>query len=428
MTLRTKVISGAKWTTISTAILALCAILKISILTRYLDTEDFGLMALVTFVMGFMNLFNDFGLTVAILHVTKISKKVYSSLYWFNMFVGVVIFVFLWLITPLISIFYELPILNTLIPLIGVNLIISGIGKLFNIQERKNLNFKSISVIDVVGALISLAIAIYLAINGYGVYALVYSLIGQFLVTNIALFVIGIKKYGLTFHFKYLEVMPFVRIGLYQVGSQFVNYFNRDIDILIIGKFFSADVLGGYSLARELVKRPVSFISPILNMVGAPTLSKFNADAQKLKQYYLKMTNMLASLIIPMYVCIILFAYPIVYILYGPDLTNIVIIVQILSINMIMRTIGSNIGNLVIASGRTDIELRWNLAVLIVTPIFIIFGSLFNVQMVAIMVSLSSIVLFVPGYYLLTNKIISLTFREYFNAYFKLNFKQFLRS
>lgn len=427
MSIGKQTLKGAKWTTLSTAILAVTAILKIAILTRFLDKSDFGLMALVTFVMGFVNVINDLGLTVAILHKPHISKNAYSSLYWFNMFISIIMFGALWLIAPLIAGFYEQPLLNTLIPLIGVNLLLSGLGKLFNTRERKELSFKSISLIDITGAIFSLLVAVYLAINGFGVFSLVYALIAQFIITNVILLVIGLKKYGLDFHYKYDDVQPFVKIGIYQVGSQFVNYFNRDLDILIIGKFFSTDILGGYSLARDLVRKPVSFINPILNKVGAPALSKFSEDAVSLKKYYLKMTNMLASLLIPIYTLIAIGAYPIVYLLYGEDFTGIVIIVQILCVNMVMRSIGSNVGNLVIASGRTDIELRWNIFVLFITPLFVLIGSYFNIEAVAAMVSLSSLVLFIPAYYLLTNKMINLTLREYITAYFKLNFKQFLR-
>tara|TARA_R110002096_G_scaffold88213_2_gene202175 strand:- start:2163 stop:2417 length:255 start_codon:yes stop_codon:yes gene_type:complete len=75
MSIKGKVILGLKWTTFSTLILALVTILKISILARFLEKSDFGLMALITFVLGFINLFSDMGLSTAILHKQKIKKK-----------------------------------------------------------------------------------------------------------------------------------------------------------------------------------------------------------------------------------------------------------------------------------------------------------------------------------------------------------------
>src|SRR5690606_27486480 len=253
----------------------------------------------------------------AILHKQGITKKQYASLYWINWLASIAMYLILLLVTPVVASFYDQNILNTLIPLIGLNLLLSGLGRQYKTVEQKHLLFKTISIIDIVGALLSLMLSVVLAVYGYGVFALVYSVIFQSLFSNLCYFIIGIKKYGLLFHFKYQETKEFLSIGMYQVGGQVVNYFNRDLDILIIGKFFSADILGGYSLARELVRRPATFIIPILNRVGAPALSKINNDDSKLKEYFLKMTNVLASITIPIYFIIALLAYPIVYVLYG---------------------------------------------------------------------------------------------------------------
>ena len=89
------VVSGIKWTSLGTIIIAVVAILKLSILARFLDKADFGLMALVTFVMGFMNLFNDMGLTSAILHKQNITDKQYASLYWLNIGFSIILYILL---------------------------------------------------------------------------------------------------------------------------------------------------------------------------------------------------------------------------------------------------------------------------------------------------------------------------------------------
>jgi len=427
MSIDKQVKTGVKWTTVSTVVLAVVAILKVSVLTRFLDKSDFGLMALVTFVMGFMELFNDMGLTSAILHKQGITKKQYASLYWINWLASIVMYLILLLVTPVVASFYDQNILNTLIPLIGLNLLLSGLGRQYKTVEQKHLLFKTISIIDIVGALLSLMLSVVLAVYGYGVFALVYSVIFQSLFSNLCYFIIGIKKYGLLFHFKYQETKEFLSIGMYQVGGQVVNYFNRDLDILIIGKFFSADILGGYSLARELVRRPATFIIPILNRVGAPALSKINNDDSKLKEYFLKMTNVLASITIPIYFIIALLAYPIVYVLYGESFTEITILVQILTINMIFRIIGGNVGNLVVATGKTYLDFNWNILTLFVTPLFVLIGSQFGIIGVAIMMSLSMIFLYIPSYYYLIKKMINASLIEYSKAYFLINIKQFLK-
>jgi len=422
MSIDKQVKTGVKWTTISTVVIAVVAILKISILTRFLDKSDFGLMALVTFVMGFMELFNDMGITSAILHKQGITKKQYASLYWINWIASIIMYLLLLVITPLVASFYEQSLLNTLIPLIGLNLILSAIGRQYKTIEQKNLLFNTISIIDIIGALLSLGLSVFLAIYGYGVFALVYSVVFQALFSNFSYFIIGLRKYGLLFHFKFHETKEFLKIGMYQVGGQVVNYFNRDLDILIIGKFFSADILGGYSLAKQLVFRPAQIINPIVVKVAAPALALMQKNIQELKSGYLKLINIVASVNIPVYAGIIIFAPWVVEILYGSGFDDIVILVRILSVYMMLRAIGNPVGSLVVATGRTDLDFMWNIVSLLVMPLFIYVGSLFSIVGVTISITLAMMVLYYPAWRLLVYRLTQASFKEYFLACFKLNF------
>lgn len=423
MTIKKQVINGVKWTTIGTIVIAFSAVLKISVLARYLDKSDFGLMAIVSFVISFMNLFNDMGLTSAIMHKQNISKNEYASLYWINILISVFLFLLLFLITPFISKFYDQPQLNLLIPLLGINLILSGIGGQFKTIENKNLLFKQIAIIDISASLVSLIFAVFLAMNSFGVFSLVYSSIMQFLISNIFYFIVGYKKYGLIFRLRFDETRPFIKIGVYQVGGQISNYFNRDFDILVIGKFFSPAILGGYSLAKQLVFRPAQIISPIVLNVATPALATMQENLYKLKHNYLRVINILSSVNIPIYIVLILFSPLVVRILYGGEFENIIPLVRILSIYMILRSIGSPVGSLFIATGRTDLDFIWNLILLAIFPIFIIVGSYFGVLYVAGSITFCMILLYIPSWKFLINKLTGATLKEYLIASFILDFK-----
>lgn len=428
MSLKGQVILGLKWTSISTIVIAIVNILKISILARFLDASDFGLMALVTFVMGFMNLFSDMGLSTAILHKQNITKKHYASLYWFNIVLCIILYGILFLVTPIISYIYNESQLDYLIPLLGLNLIISGVGIQFKTIETKNLIFKNISLIDIIAGILSLVVAVWLAVNDFGVLSLVYSALVQYLISNLFFLFLGLNKYGLLWHFRLSETIPFLKIGVYQVGGQIANYFNRDLDILLIGKFFSTEILGGYSLAKQLVFRPAQIINPILVKVAAPTLAKFQDDVQLLKKNYLKLINIVSSINIPVYVTIIVLAPILVRIMYGPNFDSIVILVRVLSIYMVFRAIGNPIGSLVIATGRTDLEFNWNVLNLLLMPIFIYFGTKFGVVEVAYSLVLSALILFVPSWRLLTYKMTGASLKEYTKAILKIRFNFLSRS
>lgn len=420
MKLRSKIFQGLKWTTFTTICTAVVGILKISVLARYLDKSDFGLMALVSFLIGFISLYGDVGLSTAILHKQKVSKKVYASLYWFNILFCFLLYGLLHLITPHISSLYNEPQLCYLIPLLGLNLIFSGIGLQFKTLEIKNMHFKHISIVDILSAVISLLFAVWFAINDFGVLSLIYSMLLQYLISNSLFFLIGIRKYGLILHFKIHEVLPFLKIGIFQVAGQSVNYFNRDLDILLVGKFFSTEVLGGYSLAKQLVFRPLQLINPILVKVATPVLVRFQNDRNALKKNYLKLVSIVSSINIPVYICLILFTPLIVNVLYGSGFESIILIVRILSIYMIFRAIGNPIGSLVIATGRTDLEFYWNMLNLLLMPVFIYIGSAYGIEYVAFSLVLAAFILFVPSWRVLTYKMTGAAFKEYLAAIFTI--------
>lgn len=425
MTLKKQVISGVKWTTYSTFFAAGTGVLKISILARFLDKSDFGLMALITFVLGFIELFNDMGLTSAILHKQNISAKVYASLYWLNLFVSCILYVILLSITPLVSLFYDQPMLNLYIPILGINIIISGIGRQFRVIRQKELAFQLISVIDILAAGLSLVIATQLAISGYGVLSLIYSALFQYTFSNVCFLIYGIKSNGLLFHYRFSETKPFLRMGIYQVGGQIINYLNSSIDVLLIGKFFSQATLGEYNLAKQLVMRPVQFINPIIMKVASPTLVKFQLDPDLLKSHYLKLVSVLSTLNLFVYILIIAFAPLIVRYMYGDNFSETVILVRILSIYMIFRSLWNPISSLVIATGRTDLEFKWSIIALITFAVSIIFGIQFGIIGVTISLTLAMVLLFVPSWKLLINKMIGASLKDYIGAATNFSFKNF---
>jgi len=416
MTIKQQAIQGVKWTTISTIFLAVTQLLKISVLARFLDKTDFGLMAIVVFVLNFTNLFVDMGLTSAILHKQNISKNEYASLYWINLLFSLLLFGIIFIITPLISAFYNEKELNILIPLMALTLLFSALGRQFKIIEQKELNFKFISLVDIVGSIISLVFAVILAYYGFGIYSLVYSVILLQITSNIAFLVQGIKRIGIKLHFVFAETKPFLKIGIYQVGGQIANYFNRDLDILLIGKFFGTEILGGYSLAKQLVFRPFQIINPILAKVSTPIFSKLQNNLEELQSHYRKLLKLISTVNFIVYLLLIIFAKYVVFIFYGSAFENIVAYVQILSIYMFLRSIGSIAGSLVVALGRTDLDFYWNIATLIIAPIAIYFASSFNIIILCWSLVILMILFYIPYWYLVVFKTIRLNLKSYFIA------------
>lgn len=422
MSLKKQTISGVKWTTISTVVLMVVSLLKISILARFLDKSDFGLMALVTFVLGFMNLFVDMGLTSAILHKQQISKQEYASLYWINIIFSIFIIGVIYVVSPLISAFYDEPELTILIPLMSLSIIFSAVGQQYKTISQKELQFKYIAFVEILGGACGLAVGVVMAIKNFGVYSLIFGTLTQYFISNILFFLKGLFRGGLLFHFNYKETQLFLKIGLYQVGGQAINYINKDLDVLIFGKFFGMDLVGGYSLAKQLVFRPAQVINPIMTRVATPALSKIQNDIFSLKSNYLKLINVISSVNIPIYLCIIIFAQFIVLAFYGKEFSSIVPFVQLLSVIMIVRSLGNPVGSLIVATGRTDLEFKWNVFVTTIVPIVIFVGAQFSILTAVVFLTITRVILFVPAWKLLVNKLTGITLKEYLNNIFDFKF------
>lgn len=409
---------GIKWSFLNTVIISVVALLKISILTRFLEKADFGLVALVTFFLGFTALFNDMGLTSAILHKLNISKKEYASLYWLNVFLSIFLYLTVLLISPFVAQFYNEPLLKVLIPIMGISILLSGMGRQFRTIFQKELEFKTIAIVEIAAAIISLFIAIYLAVNDFGVYSLIYSALFQHLVSNGCFLIYGLKREGMLFYFNFNKTKSFLKIGSYQVGSQVINYFNKDLDILIVGKFFSPEVLGGYSLAKQLVSRPAQVLNQIISNVGSPILAKDQLNVQILKKNFLKLFNGFFYVNSLAYLGLCIFAPLAVNLLYGAEYEKIVILVRVLSFYMLIRSIGSPIGSLIIAKGKTDLEFKWNVILLCVLPIFVFIGSFYSIEWVAYSMTLGLFLVSFPGWwFLIKGIIVEISFKEFLMAF-----------
>ena len=253
----------------------------------------------------------DVGLSTAIIHKQNISDLQFSSLYWVNILVSMILFALVILISPYLSIFYNEPKLRALLVIMGAGLIFSALGNLFRVLEEKDLNFKLLGVIDIIASMLSFGLAVILAKYGMGVFSLVWSTLVFILFRSVAFIVSGLRRKIKLLKFSFRETKTFYRTGGYYTAEQFVNYLSREIDILIIGKYFSPEMLGLYSLSKQLANRPTALVNPIFVKISAPIFSKLQAGNEFLKIGYRRLLNIIVAINTPIYMILFIFAKPI---------------------------------------------------------------------------------------------------------------------
>lgn len=414
MSLKAKAIHGVKWTTASTIVTTLLQLLQLAILARFLDPAAFGLMALVMVVIGFSQAFLDMGISNAIIHKQQITHEQLSTLYWVNVLAGFGLFAIISAIAPAVSTFYGEPELTSLIIIVAVTFLIQPFGQQFMVLWQKEMRFAEIARIDIVNKTVSLLVSVVLAYMGYGVYALVYGTLAGVVSQTIQFMILGLKEHKPSFVFNIGEIKEFLGFGAYQMGEKTINYFNSQIDVILIGKLLGTEALGIYSVAKQLIMRPAQIVNPIITKVTFPMMAKIQDDTEKLKNVYLKTINYLSSINFPIYAAMIVFAPQLVILMFGEKWMAAVPIVQILSIYGAIRSTGNPIGSLLLAKGKANWGFWWNLGLLMYVPVGIYISSHWGLVgvswgLVAIMISIV-----IPHWYFLVNKLCYAKFTEYF--------------
>lgn len=419
MGLKQQAISGAKWTTISTIVTSLIQLLRLAILTRFLDKSDFGIVAILTFVLGLTNTFSDLGFSAVIMHKQDISCKVFSSLYWIQFFAFGGLFFLGALSSPLIATFYKELSIVYLLPIVLFDLVLYGIGKLYDTVLQKDMQFKTIAIRNIVSASLSIVIAFLLAYWGYGVYSMILSTLFNTAMLNIWNFICGQSYYKLQFRMSLKESMPLVKIGLYQTGTQILDYFAAKFDILIIGKLLGAESLGVYNLAKEILMKLILVINSIVNKVALPIFSKVQDDLEGMRSAYCKVIKIVSSINFPISILFGVLSFQIVGILYGPGYEDVSELMSILSIWSLFLCIGNPVGSIAIVTGNTLLSFKYTIVRVVIMIPCVYFASLFCTKTVAWSNVLMAIIMFFVAWYMLLRKILNLSFLQYFNSFAK---------
>lgn len=411
---KNSIIRGLGWTTISTITNGLVQILRLSILSRFLSKEDFGIVAILTLILGLTQVFSDVGFSAAIMSQKKIDNRNFLSLYWLQFGVFTIMMLLISLCSPFIANYYDSPVLLKLVPIMMSELFFVSLGKLYDTVLQKNMEFRTIAIRNMVTASFSLIIAIILAIQGYGVYSLVISTVSQTAMVNVWNLKAGQNHYKLSLQkINFKEAKELMKVGYYQMGTQIVDYFASKLDIIVISSTLGVGALGVYNLSKELILKFVIVINSISNRVILPVFTNYQDDIEELKRIFVLCLKKMALLNAPIVGFVILFCNYIVKIFYGNAFLETIPIVQILAIWALFVVIGQPNGLLAIATKKTNISFWYTIVRLVIMYIMLTLFGRFSLFASAITVTLIYVIMFFVNWFMLVRKCISLSLIEY---------------
>ncbi len=412
-----EIVNNFCWSFLVNAARAVVQVLKVSVLARFLDKSDFGLVAIVLTVTGFTQIFTDMGISISLFHKSIITEKQKSSLYWINIIIAVIIFTLIVFLSGSIANYYNDHLIKKLIILSSITILFYSIGKQPKTYLEKELNFKFLGIVEISGLLINFTVALILALKGYGVYSLIYSLLVGSAFTNILFLINSLRSNKLIFYISLKEVFPFLKVGTYYVGTEILANASRKIDVFIVGKLLGMEALGVYDLAKNLVLKVYGLLFPFMRRVIIPYMAKLNDNTDKIKYYYLKMNNIISSVNILPYVLIIIISYPLVTILYGENYIEVAYIQQIIALGAIFDTVSQSASTIMVAKGRTNLGFKWTIITFFITPILVYIASLYSIIHVAYSFVIGNILLFIPHWDFVIKELTSATLKEFLNTF-----------
>lgn len=369
---KSKIIKGGFYLTVVNILAQVLAVVVNIVLARLLLPSDFGLVALTTTFIGFITLFTNIGFGSAIIHEQKATHKQLSSIYWFNFGLSLLSFLAVISTSQLAADFYDKPQLTSIVFVAALNILITPFFITHYKLLERDLEFKLISKMNLIGIVFGSVAAVIGAYYGLGVYALLL----QTLISSMTRLVLVLKtsKWSPLRQLNYGEVKGMIWYSIKYKASSVALYFERNVDYLILGKFFTSAILGYYAFAYNIMYTPVKRISYIFSNVLFPTFSAIKDNKEKIIEGYFKSIQLIAMVSFPAMALISFNAELIIQIVFGHKWDAAIPIVKILCFAGAIQSI-SQLGGVIFSSiGKPEISLYISIGRTILTVLAILIG------------------------------------------------------
>jgi PST family polysaccharide transporter len=323
-----------------------------AVLARLLTPEDFGVVAMVMSVVAFAGVFKDFGLSAAAVQAADSLTPVQASnLFWLNLAVGVLLTLLTVASAPLVGRVFGHPELVVVTMCLALSFVLTSLGAQHAATLQRRLLFRRRAAADIAGALVSVALSILLALQGYSYWALVWGTLAGTLTTSLLLMVLA----PLPIHRprRGQGVRRLLRFGGDVTAFEFVNYFHRNLDNVLIGRFWGAEALGLYSRAYQLLMFPINNLRAPINAVAFAAMSKLRDEPEQFRAYYRKVSFLLALTSMPLVAFLAVAAERVLLLMLGPRWSGAVPIFQALALAGFIQPVASLRGLVALSSGRS---------------------------------------------------------------------------
>jgi teichuronic acid exporter len=396
--IKNKAFKGILWSAFDRIGYQLISIGITIILARLLTPADYGTIGMLTLFIALSNLFIESGLGQALIQKKEPSDEDISTVFYYNFLLSILLYIILFVSAPIIAHFFKLPILIPITRILGLTIIINSLSIVQITVLQKNINFKSISIINLASCALSGTLAIVLATKGYGVWSLVYYTLSSAVFKFILFWIFA--KWLPSMIFSISSFKSLFGFGSKILMAGLLGTITNNLINLVVGKLYVPSVLGFYTQARRIMEIPSVNITQIIQNVSYPLLAKIQDDEQKLKTAYRKIYVMTSFILLPTMLGMIILSEPIIYFLLGKQWLKCVALLQWLCVFGLLNPLSAINVNILKVKAKTAIYLKLSLFNQILQLLILLITVSFGIETMTIGIAIYSIIFFTRNSYI----------------------------
>lgn len=412
--LKDRAVSSVKWNAVKTFFEVLLNPLVLIVLARILSPEEFGLIAIVTIIMGFSKRIARMGFSKAIIQKDNIDEGDLSSIFWFEQVIGILTFGIIYFFAPIIVSFFDAPDAVFLIQVSAFVFLFEPIDLVFRALLKKKLKFDLLTKANLLRIFFNKSSVIIFAVLGYGALSYVIGrLIGIFVLTIILTYYFYRHNLWLPkLQFSFKRLKPYLSFGIYIVGKSICNNLFNYADEIIIGGSLGSEALGIYHFAKRIIKYLMRLLNTPISQVSYPLLSKINKNRNRFNKNYIRVIKYIGSMSIPAYTGMALTASLFIPFFFGQEWMASITIVVILCFWGLFKSLYSGIISSALYSfGKSNWVFYATLIDLPLRALALYWASFYNLEYVAAVLGLIGIVKFLI-YQIVLRKLTGIRVRE----------------
>jgi PST family polysaccharide transporter len=391
-----KTASGVAWISLFQIARQLLSVASVSVLARKVPPSAYGLVAMAALITNFLEIVRDAGAGYALVREPEVTDDLAATVFWLTCGLGLGTALLMIAVSWPAARFFHAPMVATILPVVSIGFFVGTIGVVPLAMLNREMAFRKVALAQTAGAVSGTLVAITVALAGGKVWSLVSASLVTSAVTSLGIWIVS--PFRLKAVFRPADARHMLSFGLNLSGFNVLNYFSRNADNLLVGKFLGSVPLGFYQMGYMLMTYPISNFASVVAQVVYPALSRMQDDRERFCAAYLRTCRLIGLLTFPLMLGLAVTAQPFIRVFLGPRWMPVAGLLLVFAPLGAAQSIYTTVGLIYNTQGRPELQFRWAMLASVMYVSSFAVGLHWGIQGVASCYALVWFLLMVPSF------------------------------